>query len=344
MTQKITIAIAFIIMAMAIQSCTKDDTEILTKQNNTNNKSTMREGDNTEAKVLKFIDRMDIVREDPNYNGSEDWNYSKDSAVWYIEAALNYSHSHPLWFYEMKTIDSSYSSIDEGSNGFNIIALQTSFDVVINNLNIQFESIENEHKALLYVDVYGVEDANNDLGIKTKIYWGNGNSELPDGEWYIDGDKGMFFPANYTHGSAKNKIMQDAHKKTYGIGYTRVNVWFSPSHWEMSCVYNKPYTGFVFPGFDNSWLYAETSPWHYNLPHWIFTNTLTSAQISLYTDNLLQLSNLISSDYNETAFDWNVYLQNGKMQNTVELSRWYQTNIKMGVEHTRQLNPITYIQ
>ena len=184
MTQKITIAIAFIIMAMAIQSCTKDDTEILTKQNNTNNKSTMREGDNTEAKVLKFIDRMDIVREDPNYNGSEDWNYSKDSAVWYIEAALNYDNSYKYQYYSdnkyyySSIIDSTINAI-VGVETFSIVNIQKSFDMISFKITKLYAEIDNENKFFIVSDVIEIRNGK----INTRIVFGT-VGEVTFTDWY----------------------------------------------------------------------------------------------------------------------------------------------------------------
>jgi hypothetical protein len=48
--------------------------------------------DPIEANILNFIERMDAVREDPDIEDALEWNYSQDSAVWYLEAVLNYKY------------------------------------------------------------------------------------------------------------------------------------------------------------------------------------------------------------------------------------------------------------
>jgi len=167
---------------------------------------------------------------------------------------------------------------------------------------------------------------------------------LSNGEWYIDGNEGMFSPASYTHGNAMNKIEQGLGVRTWGNIYSRPYTWYTAVNWKLECVFDKPYTGFVYPGFDNSWLYAETSPWSHYLPHWSFTNTLTSAQISLYTTNLSQLGDLISNDYNKTDFNWDIKMKYGTQHPDSPLQRYYQVDIKIGIEHSRINTPISYMQ
>ena len=90
------IIFATIFTIIAIQSCTKDEivkTDNVKEQNNIDRMT--YEGDDTEAKVLSFIERIDLVRENSDYAGSENWNYSQQGAVWNIDAAFNYRYAYP---------------------------------------------------------------------------------------------------------------------------------------------------------------------------------------------------------------------------------------------------------
>ncbi len=193
-----TLAIAFIIIAIAIQSCKKDDTEITNKQESITNKTMMRTGDNTEAKVLSFIEKMDIVRQDPNYNGSEEWNYSSDSAVWYIEAALNYKYAGE-WRYkgpeehsDIFSIDSSNTQLNQNSIGglFNIVNIQISYDYFSTQLLNQIENIEAEVKYFVVADIINGGISNSTLDLKTMSIVGLRIDAMPINGWYWGFDMG----------------------------------------------------------------------------------------------------------------------------------------------------------
>ncbi|MCK5846039.1 MAG: hypothetical protein KAG84_01255 [Bacteroidales bacterium] len=173
MNKKITIAIAFIIMAIAIQSCKKDSIELTIKQEVTANKSIMREGDNTETKVLMFIDKMDIVRENPEYAQAKEWNYENDSAVWYIEAALNYKYAYKYQYYS--EVEYKYNSIIDstinqiiGLELFNIVNIQKSFDEISIKISTTYDEIESDNKFFVVSDVISIK---NGL-INTRIIYG----------------------------------------------------------------------------------------------------------------------------------------------------------------------------
>ncbi len=87
-----TITMIIVSFLIAIQSCKKDEAIIKTKKNPIKSQIMLRTTADSllQVKIFNFIDRMNLVRDDPEYEGSEDWNYSLDSTVWYIEASLNY--------------------------------------------------------------------------------------------------------------------------------------------------------------------------------------------------------------------------------------------------------------
>jgi hypothetical protein len=187
--RKIYIA-AILIAAVAFlsQSCSKDEQGIK------EDKRTMaRTGDidTTEAKIIRFIERMDLVRENPQYPGSENWNYSEDSAVWYIEAALNYKYAGQ-WLYngsevhaDLYTVDSSFSQINTNSNGidFNIVELQDAYDIFSNALELQYQNTLSESKFFVISDIINKGKTNNVLSLMQFSVIGKANQLIPQNGW-----------------------------------------------------------------------------------------------------------------------------------------------------------------
>jgi len=146
--------------------------------------------DPTEALIMDFIQKMDLVRENPEYEGSEDWNYSKDSAIWYVEAALNYKYSY-VWQYsgskdhsDLYSIDSSYTSVDANNEGyFNIVELQSSYDALSNSLESQYSVVEAESKFFVLSDIMDLGIGNGSLGLLQYSVIGKANQATINGDW-----------------------------------------------------------------------------------------------------------------------------------------------------------------
>ena len=343
MKKLIIIALVFSAVAMISQSCNKDE-----KLNDQKSKELFAssEMDETEAKIIKFIDRMDLVRENPNYPGSENWNYSEDSTVWYIEAALNYKNAHASWFYEFKIEDSTEAGINSNAAGtFNIVNIQIFYDDVISELNSQFASINSEHKALLFVDVINSGYSNNTLSLKSYIFWGKGQVELPDGEWYIEGNSGMANPQSYNMQNAMAKIVQETGISVLGAKDERADVYYTSLNWDKNTIPSEPYNGFHYTGFlPGYWLYAEEAQYQTTSPHYQFTETLYDYQIDFYTSNLEQLGDIRGNKVNKVDFDWKVYLKYGAQSHTSPWTRWMTADFHLGVQHLRLSTPNVFIQ
>lgn len=172
-------------------SCTKEEEIVNNNSNNNGVKEYLAiEIDPIETKILKFIDRMDLVRENHEYKGSEDWNYSKDSAIWYVEAVLNYKYSY-VWQYsgneehsDLYSIDSSYTSVDANNEGdFNIVDLQSSYDALSTSLESQYSGIEAESKFFVLSDIMDLGTGNGSLDLLQYSVIGKANQVFSSTDW-----------------------------------------------------------------------------------------------------------------------------------------------------------------
>ena len=191
MKQKLSIIMILLAIIFVSQACKKEEA---VKQDDKNNNEVIYGaqggGDNTEAKIINFFNRMKLVRENPKYPESEKWNYKKDSTIWYIEAALNYKYAF-RWQYsgntehsDMYNIDSSFVSLNTNSSGdFNIIALQMSFDAFEASLKSQYESIEDDNKFFVISDILNRGFENNKLKLKQYSVIGKANKSFSSGDW-----------------------------------------------------------------------------------------------------------------------------------------------------------------
>ena len=144
--KKIIILFIFIVGVFSYftQSCKKDVNKSITQNvanNSQNNLKISREDTIIQTLILNFMDRMDLVREDPDYDGAENWNYSEDSTIWYIEAALNFYFSYYCRYFNDEAsfysaiVDSSSTSIEDNGEGeYNIVQIQETWDYFTDNL------------------------------------------------------------------------------------------------------------------------------------------------------------------------------------------------------------------
>lgn len=151
--------ISFIaILAILTSSCEKKEEAI--NQNPSNNKmATMDEIHPIEAKILKFINRMDMVRENPDYSGSENWNYTPDSMVWYIEAALNYAYVRLDYEYcaEVEEYQGS-QEFNTSEDQYNIVDVQDMYDAILDDWRDKYYSVEDETRTPMTFDIASFDE------------------------------------------------------------------------------------------------------------------------------------------------------------------------------------------
>lgn len=213
----------FSIFTIINHSCSKDEKSL--------DLYSSVESDTVETKIINFINRLDLVRDDPEYQGSDKWNYVQDSAVWYIEAALNYDYAYPNEPRSKLIEDSMYIELTKLSNGrINIIEIQNEFDLTLDTLTLGFNSIESESKFLLSVDYKVIGSNTNVVKMIVYFYFGVFSTTLPDGDWVIEGGEygngGLCGTTTYQNFDGTDKLEQEIFNANtihqLNVGFTNI--------------------------------------------------------------------------------------------------------------------------
>jgi hypothetical protein len=118
----------------------------------------------TQTQIMDFMTKMQLVHEDPDYEGNELWNYGADSAIWYLEASLNmyfryyYRYCSPNDRKYKSYIDSLKTDIAPGDEGYHIMELYEKFALVSDSIVALYTGIEEEDKFFLLVDISEIEN------------------------------------------------------------------------------------------------------------------------------------------------------------------------------------------
>jgi len=187
----LTITLIIVAFIIAIQSCKKDEDKIILQSNNNNNNNSQisfrTTADSlTQVKIFNFIERMILVREDPEYEGSEDWNYSLDSTIWYVEAALNYVLTYNYRYYSEEEeafssiVDSTNTEIENTGDEYNIVEIQETYDYFLDYLEDYYDEIDDDDKFFHLIDIIGIEDDD----INARFAFGVIQTAYPFGNWY----------------------------------------------------------------------------------------------------------------------------------------------------------------
>jgi hypothetical protein len=183
-------AIVFVIMILiSAQSCRKDNEGMKDSKNAKNPTLSLRTTEDSllQDKIFSFISRMNIVRDDPDHEGSETWNYSEDSTIWYIEAALNYVMTYDFRYYTdngelhyTSIRDSVEAEIQANDEVYNIVEIQTAYDFLLDYLILFYNNIDSENKCFLILDVLGISDNY----INTEFAFGTFEDDRSISPWY----------------------------------------------------------------------------------------------------------------------------------------------------------------
>jgi len=188
------ISIMAIVVMVIIQSCKKEDHTMQSNNNETSRTKLMNNGggeDGRESKIREFVHRMNIVRENPNYEESKGWNYSKESTIWYIESAINYVYSYKLKYAgkeehsDMYNVDSTFATVKVSTDGknYNIVEIQQSYDAFVSKLTAQYANTQGENKFFVVSDIQDRSEGNSTLKLKQFSVIGIANRVLPISGW-----------------------------------------------------------------------------------------------------------------------------------------------------------------
>ena len=168
-----------LIIALAVSSCKKDE--------NTNNM--VNQKPDVEKLILSFKDKLQNHLKDGG-------TYTTDSAVWYVEALLNYTYGNGSVPCKNYLTDSAEIAVNDPNSGvFTIEQLATVFDFLEN------EVVNNqpENTNIIAIDVYTYPENDNVIFASLTAYATPKTPELKSiadtsGYWFWGADKGMCGP------------------------------------------------------------------------------------------------------------------------------------------------------
>lgn len=208
----LSLAIINLAIMLSFITCQKDKD----MTNSTNNEiEFMSSGNTVEADILNFIERIDLVRENPEYEGSDEWNYSFEESIYYTEAALNYRFAYPHEQRSKLLFDSINFNIETSGSDLNIIVLKDLFDNTLDSLENVYLNINAETKGFAALNT---EYKYTDGVLKVSMYhYFFTKNDLPEGEnWYWGNELGTC-SGSYIGYDAADKIMQSVYNANIDV-------------------------------------------------------------------------------------------------------------------------------
>ncbi|MFA5478011.1 MAG: hypothetical protein WC271_15060, partial [Bacteroidales bacterium] len=138
-----------------------------------------------ENKIRAFKSKMEFLRENPSYKSGE--SMSVDSAVWYMEAASNYTYADGASAFN-KAISDTFSIVFDAINGTVFLNdVVEAYDDMIQNLSAAYQALPDENKHLVANDVTltGIDATNVTFSIDAVFGLDiDGTANVFNHEWY----------------------------------------------------------------------------------------------------------------------------------------------------------------
>jgi hypothetical protein len=150
-------------LTVAIYSCSKDDAV------HQNEKKPFMTERNLEINrlIVTFKDKMADIRKNPTAKNRE--TVAADSALWYLEATINYSHGFPNEYYQEFTTDSLSLTIEKNSDGnVNLTELTQKYDELKNDVAAVYHASDYEDKGLTVIDLSKTSETDSEITISVR--------------------------------------------------------------------------------------------------------------------------------------------------------------------------------
>jgi hypothetical protein len=193
-------------LTVAIYSCSKDDAV------HQNEKKPFMTERNLEINrlITSFKGKMADIRKNPTAKNDE--IVSADSALWYLEATINYSHGFPNEYYQEFTTDSLSLTIEKISDGeVNLTELTAKYDQMKSDVAAVYHASDYEDKGLTVIDLSKTSETDSEITISVRSTIGKINpnpdtlkTDIPE-DWYYGEDEG-FCVASGGDGDASEQI------------------------------------------------------------------------------------------------------------------------------------------
>jgi len=161
--------------------------------------------------IKSFRAKVNYISENPGYKSGE--VLEADSAVWYLEATINYSHAFPNDYYGQMKIDTSYITLTRNNEGkVDMNELSLKYDQMKEGVSDAYNNSGFGEKGLVLVDLTEETFKSDEITVKIVAVTGEKNSTTPPGFGiegpFVEGDDwryGEFFGKCDNH-----SIMDDA--------------------------------------------------------------------------------------------------------------------------------------
>jgi hypothetical protein len=296
MKYKLNILLIFAVIFLVVsQSCKKED---IAQSDVTGHREFLSNGIIVENHIIAFIGKMDLVRENNSLEEIPEWNYRKDSCLWYLEAALNYKYAYPNEQRDKMFSFDGHINIELNENQeSNIIDLQNSFDEIYTEIKDSFDIIDASHKFFIGIDIeIDFENSTeSNLQLSYKYFIGKFDVYLPDGDWMITGGDwgaGGLYGGNGTYANydGTDKLEQEifAINTLHQVsGQFYVDQSFIGFPYPNTIPYDPNFNFTPFqPWFTYSQVYANWLPQYQNSPQTYINKNIMDEYISYLPDVL----------------------------------------------------------
>ena len=159
-------AVAFIIAALSFNSCTKQENAGQPIVQQTQQLVMTPEDIATFNKIMDFKKKVDYIKEKPLYKSGEEM--SVDSAVWYLDAAVNLTYTFSFEVFDEFYTDSVFIEIPVNDGEINLDNLSNGYFELVDKIRDDiYADVQSENKKLFISTSEIKGQTNNTLTIKT---------------------------------------------------------------------------------------------------------------------------------------------------------------------------------
>ncbi len=172
-------------------SCTKENNESV-KQTSPAESNLSQQDIKVNNLIKTFKEKVLYYKANPGLKDGE--TVPVDSALWYLEATINYSHAFPNEYYSDFDIDTSYLTVPVNGDGtVDMATLTQKYEEMKTNVAADYHNSQFTEKGLKYVDLEEYSSTVNELTLEVKTATGEKNNDpppfpAPDGPFEVGDD------------------------------------------------------------------------------------------------------------------------------------------------------------
>lgn len=169
------VVVAFAVSAAIFYACSKQDSTV----NPAAEQQLSPQDLKINNTIKSFRDKVSYLRENPGYKSGE--SYTADSALWLLEATINYSHTFPNDYYGQlitDTLNLTLATNDAGEVDMNELALK--YDEMKASISTVYHSKAIDNKGLVLVNLEDVSFKSDEVNIEVVAVTGERTNEIPN--------------------------------------------------------------------------------------------------------------------------------------------------------------------